>query len=181
MWTKWQWPWSNLAKRFGSVDLDLSPQCTRTMDGLEPILPQCLSQLIQTSSHSSSTLCKFLTSFCYNIWGGRPKLLYTMCTKCGWQVMTVFVNDSRVGEAEGICCNNHPQDCIDENLFGTKDIGDVYWSRLFILRWILLICFPSIYGHWVMSLLKEFASMNTSNNTCRFKKSFKQTAVHAKF
>ena len=32
--------------------------------------------------------------------------------------------------AEGICCNTHSQDCIDENLFGTKDVRVVILELL---------------------------------------------------
>ena len=34
----------------------------------------------------------------------------------------VFVNNNGVVVGEGICCNTHSQDCIDENMFGTEDV-----------------------------------------------------------
>ena len=42
----------------------------------------------------------------------------------------VLVNDNGVVVAEGICCNTHPQDCIDKNPFGTEDVGVVIWKSL---------------------------------------------------
>ena len=37
----------------------------------------------------------------------------------------ILVNDNIVVVAEGICCNTHPQDCIDVNPLGTDDVGVV--------------------------------------------------------
>ena len=42
----------------------------------------------------------------------------------------VLVNDSGVAVADGICHNTHLQDCIDENLLGTEDIGVVIFKSL---------------------------------------------------
>ena len=42
----------------------------------------------------------------------------------------VIVNDNGVPMAEGMCHNIHPQDCIDENPFGTEDVGVVILESL---------------------------------------------------
>ena len=41
-------------------------------------------------------------------------------SKASWiNLDVIFVNNNGVAVAEGICCNIHPQDCIDENPLGT--------------------------------------------------------------
>jgi hypothetical protein len=60
----------------------------------------------------------------------------------------MLLNDSGVVVAEDICRNTHPQDCIDENMFGTEDVGVVILEslvhsevdpthRFFLRRWSL--------------------------------------------
>jgi hypothetical protein len=57
----------------------------------------------------------------------------------------LLLNDNGVVVAEGICCNTHPQNCIDENPLGLEDVGIIILESLvhsevdpthrFSLRW----------------------------------------------
>ena len=52
-------------------------------------------------------------------------------SRASWVNLDVLLlNDSGVAMAEGICRNTHPQDCIDQNPFGTEDVGIVILESL---------------------------------------------------
>src|SRR6202048_169914 len=47
-------------------------------------------------------------------------------SRASWVNLEVaLLNESGVVVAEGICRNTHPEDCIDQNPFGTEDVGSV--------------------------------------------------------
>ena len=61
-----------------------------------------------------------------------PSVLHCPIVECmglsraSWvNLEVVFLNDIGVVVAEGICRNTHLQHCIDDNPFGTKDVGVV--------------------------------------------------------
>ncbi len=55
----------------------------------------------------------------------------TRLSRASWVYMeVVFLNDSILAVVEGIFCDTHTQDCIDENQLGTEDVGFVILESL---------------------------------------------------
>ena len=66
-----------------------------------------------------------------------PSVPHCPNIECAWLSRASWVNwkwyflmTCGVGVAEGICHNNHPQDCIDENPLGTENIGVIILELL---------------------------------------------------
>lgn len=91
----------------------------------------------------------------------------------------VLFNESGVHVVEGICCNSHLHDCVDQNLVGNEGCLSSLILSL-ILRCIPLKHFFTLGGHYGMSYLKELASIIMSNTTCKSKRNSRPTYNLAK-
>ena len=92
----------------------------------------------------------------------------------------VLLTESGVPLAEGICRNNHPHDCVDQNLLGVEDVGVVTHESLVYSEVYLTQGFCSIVGHSKMSCSMELACVMISDVICKSKRNFKPTCGHAK-
>ena len=93
----------------------------------------------------------------------------------------VLLNDNGVVVIEGVCCNTHPHDCLDQNPLGNGNVGVVILESLVHSEVHLIekgLC--SVDGHSGASCSREVACVIMSDAICKSKRNSKPTCGHAK-